>query len=86
MALRIRHPTREQPDVRPERRGHPLVWLLVLIALLAIGWSVYNRNAAHATPAKTSRVDTTTHAIRPLSRVVDAEPLRPARSSRSTRP
>ena len=86
MALRIRHSTREQPDVTPERRGHPLFWLLVLVALLVIGWSVYNRNAAHAMPANTRPADTTEHASRPLSRVVEADPVRPARSSRSPRP
>ena len=86
MALRTRHTTREQPRVTPERRGHPLFWLLILVALLAIGWSVYNRNAAHATPAQTHAAGTTTHASRPLNRSVEAQPVRPARSSRSPRP
>jgi ammonia channel protein AmtB len=86
MALRTRQTTREQPDVTP-RRGHPLLWLVVLVALLVIGWSVYNRNAAHAaTPAKTSPAVATQHASRPVSRLVDAHPVRPARSTRSPRP
>jgi len=65
MALRTRQTNREQSEATPERRGHPLLWLLVLVALLVIGWSVYNQIAAHATPAKTSPADSTTTASRP---------------------
>ena len=85
MALRIRHSANEEPAVTPEKRAHPLFWLLVLIALLVIGWSVYNRVASHAPEAKV-RPDATTHASRPVNRIVDAQPLRPARTSRSARP
>ena len=85
MALRIRHSTDEEPAVTPERKAHPLFWLLVLVALLVIGWSVYNRVASRAPEAK-MRPDATTHASRPVTRVVDARPLRPARTSRAPRP
>ena len=85
MALRIRPSTNDQPAATPEKRAHPLFWLLVLVALLVIGWSVYDRYASHATPAKI-RPDATTPASRPVSRVVDAQPLRPARTSRLPRP
>lgn len=85
MALRIRHSTNEQPDVTPDKTSHPLFWLLVLVALLTIGWSVYNRYASHATPAKV-RPDAAAPASRPLSRVVNAQPIRPARTSRPPRP
>lgn len=49
---------RTDDDTADRRRGsYPLVWLLVLIALLAFGWSCYNRRAGQATPAMI-RVDT----------------------------
>ena len=86
MALRIRHSTDEEPAVTPERKAHPLFWLLVLVALLVIGWSVYNRYASHAAVAKKMPPDTTTHASRPVNRIVDAQPLRPVRTSRAPRP
>ena len=85
MALRIRHSTTEQPAVTPDKTAHPLFWLLVLVALLAIGWSVYNRYASHATPAKV-RSDATAPASRAVSRVVDAQPIRPGRTPRLPRP
>jgi hypothetical protein len=85
MALRTPPSTSDQPSVTPEKRAHPLFWLLVLVALLVIGWSVYNRVASHAPEAK-MRPDVTTHASRPVNRIVDAQPLRPARTSRAPRP
>ncbi len=85
MALRSRHTTDEQPAVTPGKKAQPLFWLLVLVALLVIGWSVYNHYASHATSAKI-RPDATTPASRPVNRIVDAQPLRPARTSRVPRP
>ena len=37
----------------PRRGAFPLIWLLVLAALLAFGWSLYNRDAAESSPAPT---------------------------------
>ena len=85
MALRIRNTTSEQAAVTPGKGAHPLFWLLILVALLAIGWSVYNEYASHATPAQV-RPDATAPASRPASRVVDGQPLRPARTTRPPRP
>jgi nicotinamide riboside transporter PnuC len=85
MALRIRHTTSDRPAVTPERKAHPLFWLLVLVALLVIVWSLYNRYASHATSARIG-MEATTPASRPVSRIVDAQPLRPARTSRLPRP
>jgi hypothetical protein len=51
MSDRIDH---GKPDRSPEDRpkgAHPLFWLLVLAALLAFGWTFYNRHAGTATPA-----------------------------------
>ena len=36
---------------RPEKQAHPLFWMLVMAALLAMGWAIYNRTAEGATPA-----------------------------------
>lgn len=85
MALRIRHRTREEPAVEPGRTSHPLFWLLVLAAMLAIVWSIYNRYASQATPAKV-RPESTAPANRPVSRVVLGQPFRPLRTSRTQRP
>lgn len=37
----------------PRKGAFPLIWLLVLAALLAFGWSVYNRYAGETSPAPT---------------------------------
>ena len=34
----------------PGKGAHPVFWLVVLAALLAFGWSFYNRQAGEATP------------------------------------
>jgi protein TonB len=39
------------PDEQPRKGSHPLFWLLVLIALFALGWSFYNRHAGESMPA-----------------------------------
>jgi hypothetical protein len=42
---------RELPDDRPHKRAHPLFWLLILVALFALGWSFYNHHAGESMPA-----------------------------------
>ena len=37
----------------PRKGAFPLIWLLVLGALLAFGWSLYNRHASRTSPAPT---------------------------------
>jgi hypothetical protein len=37
----------------PRKGAFPLIWLLVLAALLAFGWSIYNHYASEASPAPT---------------------------------
>lgn len=42
----------DAPDAEPARkRAHPLFWLLVLLAVFALGWSFYNHHAGESTPA-----------------------------------
>jgi len=41
----------ELPDDRPRKRSHPLFWLLILVALFALGWSFYNHHAGESIPA-----------------------------------
>lgn len=51
MSDRIDHGERDKyPDER-RKHAHPLFWLLVLAALLALAWSLYTRLAGEATPA-----------------------------------
>ena len=47
------HRPDDLPDDRPRKRSHPLFWLLILIALFALGWSFYNRHAGESMPAPT---------------------------------
>lgn len=34
----------EPPPGQPVRRSNPLLWIVVLLALLALGWFVYNQS------------------------------------------
>lgn len=44
-------PTPRSPEERTRRKGaSPLVWILVLIALLAFGWYFYNQRGATSPP------------------------------------
>ncbi|WP_166207038.1 hypothetical protein [Cognatiluteimonas telluris] len=44
-------PLRRNPaDDRPTKRTHPLFWLLILLALFALGWAFYNHYAGHTAP------------------------------------
>lgn len=48
------------------RKGvFPLIWLLVLAAVLAFGWSIYNRHASRTFPAPTLPVSTSPTASPP---------------------
>jgi hypothetical protein len=38
------------PGERPPKRTHPLFWLLILLALFALGWAYYNHHASHSVP------------------------------------
>ena len=38
-------------DEPPRKRAHPLFWLLILLALFALGWSYYNHHAGESMPA-----------------------------------
>ena len=47
----------ELPDEPPRKHAHPLFWLLILVALFALGWSFYNHHAGEpmaVPPAPTS--------------------------------
>ena len=37
----------------PRKSSFPLIWLLVLAALFAFGWTLYNRHASETSPAPT---------------------------------
>lgn len=40
-------------DDTPRKASFPLIWVLVLIALGAFGWTLYNRHASQTSPAPT---------------------------------
>jgi hypothetical protein len=79
-----RYTSPSQPSSEPTpRNSHPLFWLLVLVALLTIVWSIYNRWASETTPASVQPPATSSPAHRESSRAVDARPTRPGRSARA---
>lgn len=41
-------------EAGPRKRVHPLLWLLVLLALFALGWAFYNHHAGSTVPAPTA--------------------------------
>jgi hypothetical protein len=87
MPWRIRHTTQDEPSATPRGNSHPLFWLLVLAAFLAIVWMLYNRYANKPPPLMPPPPPkTSAPAARVASRIIDAEPLRPARTGRSPRP
>ena len=49
----------------PRKGAFPLIWLLVLAALLAFGWSMYNRHASRTSPAPTLPANTTPNSAPP---------------------
>ena len=87
MAWRIRQSTKDETGAPPRGNSHPLFWLLVLAAFLAIVWMLYNRYASEPPPLMTPPPPkTTAPATRVVSRIIDAEPLRPPRTARLPRP
>ena len=59
MAEPLHRPPHEPPSSgrlasdTPRKGSLPLIWLLVLAALVAFGWSIYNRHASETSPAPT---------------------------------
>ena len=84
---RLRHPRwdeRHESTGDSRRKSHPLFWVLVLIAILTIVWSVYNRWASETTPAQVQpAAPPVGPAHRAVSRALDAQPARPGREARS---
>ena len=78
-------PPNPPPDA-PRRSASPLIWILLLIALLAFGWYFYNQRSAVPPPAETLPAPTTdamtpgpdTSAERePAQRTAAAKPAKP---------
>jgi hypothetical protein len=86
MPWRSRHSTQDETGAPPRGNSHPLFWLLVLAAFLAIVWMLYNRYASEPPPLMTTPPKATAPATRAVNRVIDAQPLRPSRTSRPARP
>jgi hypothetical protein len=83
MRFRSHLHARDEAEPDPPRTAHPLFWLLVLVAVLTIVWSLYNRYASGSTPALVQPVNAAP-ASRPAGRLVDRASLRPGRDARPT--
>ncbi len=78
-------PTDPSPGGPPPRKGaSPLIWILVLIALIAFAWYFYNRNSARETVAELTPAPATTDALTPADSV-PADARRPAASKPAKR-
>jgi protein TonB len=75
------------PESLPSKSTSPLLWLLVLAALLALGWYFYNQRATETVlptaPAITEAGDTQPA---PSSETPASTATRPARKADTTRP
>ncbi len=68
-----------------ERKGaSPLIWILILIALIAIGWYFYNRQAGTTTDAGLTAPNATSDAMTPSAS--DSVERGPAPAPKATKP
>ena len=79
------HPRARDEPSPSTHKSQPLLWLLVLVALLALVWSFYNHRASEASPALTQPASTAP-AVRPDARVVDRSSVRASRDTRPAHP
>ena len=71
----------------PRKSASPLLWLLVIVALLALGWYFYNQRATETVvPPAPTAVDTGSIQPAPSSESPASTATRPARKAASTRP
>ena len=61
----------------PRKSSFPLIWLLVLLALGAFGWTIYNRHASQTTPAPTLPANTPPPNTPPTSSTPNPPPPQP---------
>ena len=73
------------PESLPRKSASPLLWLLVLVALLALGWYFYNQRAPETVSLTPTAVDT--GGSQPASSSESPAPAttRPARKTESSR-
>jgi len=72
------------PESVPRKSASPLLWLLVLVALLALGWYFYNQRPIETVaPPPPAAVDT---GPAPSSESPSSTTTRPARKAENTRP
>ncbi len=78
-------PADPPPDDPPRKGASPLIWILVLIALIAFAWYFYNRNRAPEPVTDLTPAAATSDAMTPdASQRADAE-KKPAASSRAAK-
>ncbi|HVR81036.1 MAG TPA: TonB family protein [Luteimonas sp.] len=76
------------PELPPRKSASPLLWMLVLIALLAFGWYFYNRRASElaSLPAPTPATDTGMAAQNQAPDTASVRRPEPARSAEPAKP
>jgi protein TonB len=74
------------PESLPRKSASPLLWLLVLVALLALGWYFYNRRPIETVAPPTPAAVETSPQPAPSSESAASTTPRPARDAESTRP
>jgi protein TonB len=78
-------PPNPPPDV-PRRSASPLIWILLLIALLAFGWYFYTQRSA-VTPPDETLPPPTTDAMTPAPETsAEREPARRAAAAKPAKP
>jgi protein TonB len=73
------------PESLPRKSASPLLWLLVLVALLALGWYFYNQRAPETVSLTPAAVDTGGSPPASSSESPASTTTRPARKAESSR-
>jgi len=77
-------PDTTPPPQEPRKSSSPLIWILVLIALIAFAWYFYNRNAGSESISDLAPPPATSDAMTPAaSSPADAEAARAAERERA---
>jgi len=78
-------PPNPPPDL-PRRSASPLIWILLLIALLAFGWYFYNQRSVVTPPAETLPPATTDAMTPGPETSAEREPARRAAAAKPAKP
>ncbi len=81
-------PATPPPEDQPRKSASPLIWILVLIALIAFGWYFYNRQSAHESITDLTAPAATSDAMTPAqsSSAEKATSAKPKPAARPAKP